>query len=603
MIPAGYYADQPYIVQTDDGAWLCVVTTGSGHEGVPGQHLITLRSLDHGETWGDRVEIEPPTGPEASWGVLLKAPSGRLFVFYVYNADDDRELPADDPPWQGGKTTRMDSHGHYVFRWSDDHGRTWSAQRGTIPVREFAIDRENSTGGRVRLFWNVGRPILHAGEMLLTLHKVRSFGAGWFTQSEGALVASKDLLFQNNPLAAQWVTLPEGNDGIKAPVGGGPVAEEQMLLTLSDGSLAVIYRTVAGHPAQSYSRDGGRTWSEPDSLRFADGRRVKHPRAACFAWRLEGGDYVLWFHNHGGRWISEHPRRVDIGYADRNPAWMSRGWEVTTPEGVRLVWGNPEIVLYDDDPTVRMSYPDLIQQDGRMILSETQKAVARTHEVSETLARALREGGRAFSADTLRASAVWEWTPDDATPPVVPELPHFLGGNSESPYGQTDQRAGFSVELEFDTTTLDGGAMLFKSLHPSHGGLCLRWNKEGSVYFMASDGRTEWSWKSDAGALSQCGRNHLVIIVDGGPKIISFLANGVLCDGGTERQFGWGRFSPNFRGVLWRGPLVFSAESEAAISSLRFYKTALLSAEAEALFHRAEADWEARMSRVAIKVS
>jgi hypothetical protein len=33
IIPSEGYADQPYIVQTDDGAWLCVMTTGTGVEG------------------------------------------------------------------------------------------------------------------------------------------------------------------------------------------------------------------------------------------------------------------------------------------------------------------------------------------------------------------------------------------------------------------------------------------------------------------------------------------------------------------------------------------------------------------------------------------
>jgi hypothetical protein len=30
------YADQPYLVKTDDGAWLCAVTTGKGVEGATG---------------------------------------------------------------------------------------------------------------------------------------------------------------------------------------------------------------------------------------------------------------------------------------------------------------------------------------------------------------------------------------------------------------------------------------------------------------------------------------------------------------------------------------------------------------------------------------
>ena len=36
-----------------------------------------------------------------------------------------------------------------------------------------------------------------------------------------------------------------------------------------------------------------------------------------------------------------------------------------------------EIALYDDDPFIRMSYPDLIEEDGELYLFETQKDKAR----------------------------------------------------------------------------------------------------------------------------------------------------------------------------------------------------------------------------------
>ena len=34
VIPDESYADQPYIVKCDDGAWLCVITTAAGKEGI-----------------------------------------------------------------------------------------------------------------------------------------------------------------------------------------------------------------------------------------------------------------------------------------------------------------------------------------------------------------------------------------------------------------------------------------------------------------------------------------------------------------------------------------------------------------------------------------
>ena len=50
--------------------------------------------------------------------------------------------------------------------------------------------------------------------------------------------------------------------------------------------------------------------------------------------------------------------------------------------GKTPVWSEPEISLYDDDPFVRMSYPCLIEEDGRLWISETNKSVARLHAVS-----------------------------------------------------------------------------------------------------------------------------------------------------------------------------------------------------------------------------
>ena len=47
-IPTERYSDQPYIVKSDDGARLCVVTTGQGREGQSGQHVVTTRSVEPG---------------------------------------------------------------------------------------------------------------------------------------------------------------------------------------------------------------------------------------------------------------------------------------------------------------------------------------------------------------------------------------------------------------------------------------------------------------------------------------------------------------------------------------------------------------------------
>jgi len=133
-IPSEGYADQPYIVKTDDGAWLCVMTTAEGAEGASRQHVIALRSTDRGRTWGKPISIEPAGPPEASYAVLLKVPYGRIYAFYNHNTDNLRKVKADDPPFKGGYCTRVDSLGYFVFKYSDDHGRTWCEKRTPIPM-------------------------------------------------------------------------------------------------------------------------------------------------------------------------------------------------------------------------------------------------------------------------------------------------------------------------------------------------------------------------------------------------------------------------------------------------------------------------------------
>jgi hypothetical protein len=68
----------------------------------------------------------------------------------------------------------------------------------------------------------------------------------------------------------------------------------------------------------------------------------------------------------------------------------------------------------------------------------------------------------------------------------------------------------------------------------------------------------------------------VIVTVDGGPKIITFVVDGVLNDGGHERQFGWGRFSPHLRTPNGAA----KAKLAPALSALRIYTRALRTSEA-----------------------
>lgn len=379
-IPSEGYCDQPYVVKTGDGAWLCVMTTGRGEEGQGGQHVVSTRSMDHGRTWSPLQPIEPSDGPEASWAMPLATPGGRIYVFYTYNARNLREVAAGTPYAQ----RRVDTLGEYAMKYSDDNGRSWSTNRWYIPVRETGVDRRNVYGGKVRFFWGVGKPLLAGQAMYLGFSKVGRFGEGFIEESESWLLKCTNILAETDPAALKWETLPDGDKGLTSPE--GPIAEEMNPTALSDGALFCTYRTVAGHPCHAYSRDGGHTWTAPEFMTYGPGGpQVNHPRAANFVRKLtEGryaGRYIYWFHNHSGK-----------GYEGRNPVWLLGGVERDTPAGKVLVWGRPEVVLYAADRGVRISYPDFIEDGDRLFITETQKTRARVHEVPGWLLQRLWDG-------------------------------------------------------------------------------------------------------------------------------------------------------------------------------------------------------------------
>lgn len=589
-IPSEGYADQPYIVKTDDGAWLCVMTTGKGIEGAGGQHIVARRSHDQGRTWEQSVDIEPADGPEASYAVLLKIPGGRVYCFYNHNTDRIAEVQRED----GGAYKRVDSLGHYVFKYSDDGGRTWSAQRYEVPVRKFDCDRQNVYGGKVCFFWNVGRPLLLGDAALGVLHKVGAMGAGFFAQSEGAFWRSPNIRTERDPEKISFETLPDGEAGLRAPPGGGRVAEEQSIAALSDGSLYCVYRTIAGWPACAYSRDGGHTWSPPAYASYTPGgRRIKHPRAANFVWRCANGKFLYWFHNHGGQFVGDLGAAGKNGrsaYDDRNPAWVAAGVERDTPQGKVICWSQPEILLYDDDPYIRMSYPDLVEDGGRYYVTETQKTVGRVHELPQALVDGLfnQFDGRAMATNSLLLNlSAGQPLPKTA---AMPKLPEFNGRDThaDDQHGH-DLRAGFSLDLWLQFNALTPGQIVLDSRDKTGQGLLVATTETGTLKLVLNDGRSESSWDCDRGVLEAGRRQHVVITVDGGPKIITFVVDGVLCDGGDQRQFGWGRFSPTLRTPHGAAVLRIAPNMQGALQSLRIYGRALRTSEAVGNFRAGSA--------------
>jgi len=542
-IPDEGYCDQPYVVITRDGAWLCTLTTGKGHEGQGGQHFVSTISKDRGKTWGPLVDIEPADGPEASYGVPLIVPSGRVYAFYTYNGDRVRTLPGST------REIRADMLGWYCYKYSDDSGNTWSERR-RIPVRSTACDHANQWQGEVRIFWGIDKPKISDSGARFAFTKL---GKYMLDNGEGWMMHSDNILAEPDVSKIRWKTLPGGEHGLRVKEFGS-VQEEHNHVTIGPDRLYMVYRTTHGYPAHTYSSDGGHTWTVPEHMTYAPGgRKIKNPRACPKLWRCTNGKYLFWFHNHSGR-----------DFNGRNPAWVTGG---VVRDG-KLHWSEPEVLLYEANPKTRMSYPDLVEQDGRYWVTETQKSVARVHEIPADLLEGLwgQLGGRTAVAEDAVLSLGGDAVAAGKTA-ALPELPDLAVGG------------GFSLDVWLQMTDVAAGQTILDSRDQTGCGFALSTGKDGSLVLSMGDGRHSTTLTSDPDVLTAGNLHHAVFIVDGGPCIISVVCDAVLNDGGTHRQFGWGRFDPRLRSPSG-GDLRVAADLKGTVKHVRLYSRYLRTSEA-----------------------
>lgn len=559
VIPDESYSDQPYVVITNDGNWLCVLTTGKGVEGQGGQHIVSTISTDKGKTWSELVDIEPANGPEASWVMPLKIPSGRVYAFYTYNRDNLRQVNSNNP----AIGRRVDTMGAYMFKYSDDHGRTWSRERFEIPMRNMRIDRENTHSGKVQFFWGVGKPIVsQRGYAIFGFAKVGKWGdPGTMVESQGCFLRSDNILTERDPRRIRWTLLPDGDEGLRAPK--GPVSDEANLVELSDGSLYATYRTIDGYNCHAYSRDKGHTWTSPAYATYTpNGRRIKHPRAANFVRKFSNGRFLLWFHNHGGEaaHTPEWTNNRTGYYRNRNPGWICGGVE----RSGFIHWSQPEILLYDDDPAVRISYPDFVEDGGRFYITETQKEVARVHEIDRALLYGVWNESSSVSRDGLVVDH------RGAGPIDLPRLP-----------------GSFALDFWVRFRELTPGQVLLDS-----GSVKLTTSERFTLQLVLNDGQRTATWDCDPGTHPGTLRvgqwQHVAAIVDAGPRIISFVIDGEFNDGGAARQYGWSRYDRQLS-ELAAGQAHVAPKLHGEMGPLRLYNRYLRTAEAVAHFRAGRA--------------
>ena len=143
-------------------------------------------------------------------------------------------------------------------------------------------------------------------------------------------------------------------------------------------------------------------------------------------------------------------------------------------------------------------------------------------------------------------------------------------------HGLLDLRAGFSLEMWLELDSTAAGQALFDTRTQDGKGILVSTVAGEAIGITLGDGRQLAGWESDPGTLAAGRPQHVVISIDGGPKLITFVVDGQLCDGGDDRQFGWGRYSPSLRTPDGAA----SATLSAGVRRLRIYDRPLLTSEA-----------------------
>jgi len=144
----------------------------------------------------------------------------------------------------------------------------------------------------------------------------------------------------------------------------GPAVEEACIVGLPDGRLFALMRSSLGHPVWSLSSDDGKTWSNPEILRFRDGGTpIDHPRSPCPIYDLGGpearsGKYVAFVHN-------TFDFNSLTAYQNRGPLFKITG--TFMPDAKQPIWFG-EAEMFSPRETGNSFYTSFTAVDGKSVL-------------------------------------------------------------------------------------------------------------------------------------------------------------------------------------------------------------------------------------------
>eukprot|EP00939_MAST-03C_sp_MAST-3C-sp1_P003785 g3785.t1 len=572
------YVDQPYctvIPYKNASRWACVatITESGGGEGGFGEHVVSMWSEDRGKTWSEAAAIEaaPPKGLPNAYAIVASSVDDivprtssnvngrRIYAIYNFNANNIT------------MSGRDDELGYFYLKYSDDGGESWSDERYPVPYPETWIDRNNVPfRGSTKIMWTVDPcRVTSDGSVVFAFTKIGAYVQN--PPEEIFVMRSSNLMHATDPKDIDWIMLPENVDhGIRCLESyncSTTVNEEGHVLPLStfEDTYVVMARTSIGYLSQTTTdaslrqltptkraeyfntTTSKRSTFEPLS-NVTDVRTnktlvagIKHPRGPFTPKRLtKEGVYLMLFYNNAGG-----------GSFGRDPYFLSCGHETDRS----ILWSQPEIGIYDREyrgGTSGGGYPDFVftrNESNRFPdvtivaaqkgLPQPQKSRAYVVNVEPSLIEQL-------CLQHINAGDISGFTPAV----VVDE--NRLGQNVTSPSlpatgkGATREQDGFTIVMRSVDTLFFGGdessdGVLFESAF-------LRLvsgtspTTKAMMNFTFHD-TTGASFNGQLGAMCLSllasdvahGSHFFAIVVDAGAGVVSFIVDGVFCDG----SWGW----------------------------------------------------------------
>eukprot|EP00117_Sycon_ciliatum_P036140 scpid44908/ scgid27254/ len=574
IIDRAAYYDQPGIIVEEDGTWVCVLTEGDKKEGGNDERVIALRSKDKGKTWPEHVDIEPRNeyGPPSAWVVPVYAPkTKRIYAIYTYNELNITTLP------NSTAHIRNDIIGVQAFRYSQNGGATWS-KRYTIPIEEKRIDETNEYHGKVRLGWTVGKPIVVKDRTVLmqftkrgSIQEDRSLG---YIQMENFVLASDNLLEEEDASKITWRTLPKSDVGLRATQ--GRLAEEGDLLAMSNGDLYFAYRTFDGYINVGISHDGGETFSEPEyaiysrqpGMGTAPVAFLKNPNGPITPRKMADGKYLILFYNNGDNEYWLHHNQ-SLASTWRNPYWISGGVEIDGIGQPNIVWSQPEILLYTTKNIGHgIGYPDIFQdQDHLYYVAETNKETGRIHHIPSTLIENLWK--QSSMAEVTKRGLAEIYTADNKAnffdAPRFPSVQDHASMTMEFWIEHINHTIPANTPLSCTESCQECNEDL-KSIAVNINSTGV-WLRVDTAYFHSDALRFDVRSKRTF--------SHIVIVMDGSAGVMMFLNNGILSDGLQLRKYGWYFLDP----LLQVPPVTSCILDYDAHVTMRYYSVALTTSE------------------------